>query len=98
MKSVYATSYQTENYCGAYRHGVLVLIRLRDQASCLLDLADTNKFKHDVFDYELSTDDRNLVDRACNAMAIWFRKRKWIYAAYGGSIIHVHNEPVGEKA
>ena len=41
---VYATSYQTENYCGAYRHGVLVLIRLRDQASCLLDLAVLTMF------------------------------------------------------
>lgn len=94
MKISYATSFQTQSYCAAYRNGVLVIVRLKDNNSAILDLAATNQFKRMLMDYELSDDERDPVDQACAFFARRLYKRKWIYAAYEGAIIHVHNAPV----
>lgn len=91
MREQYATSFQTTNYCAAFRHGVLIIVRLKDGQSVQLSLADTNQFRIDVFDYELTDDERDPVDRACAKHVAKLRKRKWITAQLSGAIITWHN-------
>lgn len=90
----YATSYQSERYCAAFRHGVLTIIRLSDGASCTLTAHETNRFRVLVMDYELSDDERNPFDRACSCCHKYMKKRKWIAATVGGATITFYNEPV----
>jgi hypothetical protein len=94
----YVATYQSPNFCAAYRHGVLTIVRLRDGHSCTLNLTDTNRFRVDVMDYELSDDERDPVDRACAKHIVHLKKRKWVRAEFEGSMIAFHNEPVKVRA
>lgn len=99
MIGYYATHYQSETHCGAFRHGVLVLVRLKDNCVLTLDVAETNRFRIRVYDYELSADDRDPFTRACNDYkGFMYKKSKYIVASLGGAIIEFHNEPLTVRA
>lgn len=94
----YATAYQSPEYCAAFRHGVLTIVRFKDGASCTLSVLETNRFRVLVMDYELSADEREPFTRACALCSRYFKKRKWVAATMGGSIITFYNEPVRAEA
>jgi hypothetical protein len=97
MTAHYATSFQSDNFAATYRDGLLVIVRLKDQISVTLTLHETNEFRIWVQNYELADDDRDPIDRACARYVMRMKKRKWIYAQFGGSVIAFHNEPLGVK-
>lgn len=94
MREHYATTYQTESFCAAYRHGVLTIVRLKDGYSTRLDLAASNEFKRNVSAYEMDNDEREPIDRACNAHYRALRKNKYVRALYAGAIIEFNPEPI----
>lgn len=94
MRQHYASHYQCAKYAAAFRHGVLIIVRLADQTSAMLSLEQTNRFRRLVMDYELTETERDPVDMACAVHARFLKKRKWIKAMYEGAIIEVSNAPI----
>lgn len=93
----YATVYQTARYCAAFRHGVLTIVRLKDQASVTLDVKRSNYFQKLVSDMILSgkmvRDDA--IHTACATFEPDMKKTKRVQATLSGALIAFHT--IGEK-
>ena len=97
----YIATITTDKYAACYKDGGMVIVRLKDGASCVLDARWVVNF-HSYIGVNLSQVEGFTLavyvdDYFATVHRLNFTKRKWIVVRNTATVIEFHNPPIGEK-